>query len=411
MVVEIVSVGTELLMGQITDTNAAYIAARLPEAGCRALYRQTVGDNLQRLVAVLRTALDRADAVITIGGLGPTPDDLTRQGIADAIGEPLIEDPELRARLEALFKHRNYPLTSSQYLQALRPVSATALDNPNGTAPGLSVTHDGKRIYALPGPPNELIPMFDRLVLPELRRLNAGQQVILSRMLRVCGIGEALAAEKLGDLLDSANPTVAPYAKLGEVHFRLSAAAPDPDTAIPMLDAMEREVRNRLGNAVYGVDDETLENVVVRLLAERHQWLSVAESCTGGLLGSRLTDVPGASAVLSGGVIAYSNRVKQGLLGVPEDLLTAHGAVSEPVVLAMAQGARQRFHTDWAIAISGVAGPDGGTPDKPVGTVWICVDGPGGPTAERMNYGGQRTTIKWRATQTALVMLRERLMA
>ncbi len=410
MVVEIVSVGTELLMGQITDTNAAYIAARLPEAGCRALYRQTVGDNLQRLVAVLRTALDRSDAVITIGGLGPTPDDLTRQGIAEAIGEPLIEDPKLRAMLEALFARRNYPLTSSQYLQAQRPVSAVPIDNPNGTAPGLMVRQVDKRIFALPGPPNELIPMFDQQVLPELRRVNAGQQVILSRMLRVCGMGEALAAEKLGALLESANPTVAPYAKLGEVHFRLSAAAADPDAALPLLDAMEQEVRARLGNAVYGVDEETLESVVVRLLMERHQWVSVAESCTGGLLGSRFTDVPGASAVFKGGVIAYSNQVKQDPLGVPAETLETHGAVSEPVVLAMTQGARQRFGTDWAVAISGVAGPDGGTPDKPVGTVWIAVDGPDGAAAERMNYGGQRSTIKWRATQTALVMLRERLL-
>lgn len=410
MVVEIVSVGTELLMGQITDTNAAYIAARLPEAGCRALYRQTVGDNLQRLVAVLRTALDRSDAVITIGGLGPTPDDLTRQGIAEAIGEPLIEDPKLRAMLEALFARRNYPLTSSQYLQAQRPVSAVPIDNPNGTAPGLMVRQVDKRIFALPGPPNELIPMFDQQVLPELRRVNAGQQVILSRMLRVCGMGEALAAEKLGALLESANPTVAPYAKLGEVHFRLSAAAADPDAALPLLDAMEQEVRARLGNAVYGVDEETLESVVVRLLMERHQWVSVAESCTGGLLGSRFTDVPGASAVFKGGVIAYSNQVKQDPLGVPAETLETHGAVSEPVVLAMTQGARQRFGTDWAVAISGVAGPDGGTPDKPVGTVWIAVDGPDGAVAERMNYGGQRSTIKWRATQTALVMLRERLL-
>ncbi len=411
MIAEIVSVGTELLMGQIVDSNAAYISSRLPEVGYRVYFRQTVGDNLERLTQTLKLALSRADVVITIGGLGPTMDDLTREGIAAALGEPLILDHDLQAELQEKFRQRGYPMVESILRQAYRPACARPLPNPNGTAPGLITEKDGKAVIALPGPPAELIPMFDQYVLPYLReRAGGAPGVILSRVLRVCGMGESLVEDRIKDLMHGSNPTVAPYAKTGEVHLRITASAPSPAQAEEMIAQMEGQIRERLGNAIYGVNDQTLEQAVMELLWAKGATVAVAESCTGGLIGHRLTEVPGSSRAMIGGVVAYSNELKVRLLGVPEAVLQEHGAVSEPTACAMAEGIRRLTGADYGIGTTGIAGPTGGTAEKPVGLVYIAVATPSGTRVREHRFLGRRSEIKWRASQAALVMLREELL-
>ncbi|OYT69025.1 MAG: competence/damage-inducible protein A, partial [Armatimonadetes bacterium CP1_7O] len=301
MTVEIISIGTELLLGQIVDTNAAWLSARLAEVGIEVYRRTTVGDNLMRIVAALREALERADGVIAIGGLGPTDDDLTREAFANIMGEPLVLDASEAERLKAFFAARGRTITERQLRQAMRPASAQPIPNPNGTAPGLYAEWNGKLMFALPGPPNEFVPMATNAVLPRLAERTGGR-VIRSRVLRLCGIGESDAEAQLSDLIQSENPTLAPLAKLGEVHFRITARADSPDLAEHMIAQMEHAVRERLGAFIFGVDETTLEQVVVQHLIEAGQSLAVAESCTGGLLGHRITSVPGSSEVFLGGV-------------------------------------------------------------------------------------------------------------
>ena len=408
MTVEIVSIGTELLMGMITDTNAAAIAARLPELGSRALYRQTVGDNLTRLTDVLKQALSRADVVITIGGLGPTEDDITRDGIAMAIGDELVMDEELKRQLVDLFSKRSFNMTNSQYRQATRPSTAKSIPNPNGTAPGVHVEWQGKNVFALPGPPNECIPMFEAAVVPFLAGSRSTK--LMSRVIRVAALGEAAAEERLAHLLSSTNPTLAPYAKLGEVHFRITASGETDDACLKLIDECEQKCRAALGNNLYGIDDTNLETAVLQLLWQKNMTVATAESCTGGLVAHRFSGVPGASNALMGAVVAYDNRIKRDILGVDEKTLEAYGAVSEQTACEMAEGVRQKMGVDWAISTTGIAGPDGGTPEKPVGLVWIGVAGPDGVKAEKRLFGAQRSVVQWRASQSALDMLRHRIL-
>jgi nicotinamide-nucleotide amidase len=404
MTVEIVSIGTELLLGQIVDTNAAWLSARLAEVGVGVYRRTTVGDNLPRIVAALREALERADGVITIGGLGPTDDDLTREALASIMGEPLVLDEGEAARLRAFFAARGRTANERQLRQALRPANAQPIPNPNGTAPGLYAKWNGKLIFALPGPPNEFQPMATDAVLPRLAERTGGR-VIRSRVLRLCGIGESDAEAQLSDLIHSENPTLAPLAKLGEVHFRITARADSPNTAEQMIAQMEHAVRERLGTFIFGVDETTLEQVVVQSLIETGQSLAVAESCTGGLLGHRITSVSGSSEVFLGGVISYSNALKEALLGVPRSVLETHGAVSEPTARAMAEGVRERLGSWWGVGITGIAGPSGGTPEKPVGLVYIGVSDPTATVVRSQVFPGDRATVKYRATQYALWLL------
>ena len=410
MTAEIVSVGTELLMGQIADTNAQALGRLLPELGIAHHHRQTVGDNLGRLADALRLALGRADLVFTIGGLGPTEDDLTRDGIAAALGVGLVHDTEIEAGIRAIFADRRLKWTDSQLRQAMRPADAVVLDNPNGTAPGLFCRAGSKIVIALPGPKGEFVPMLD-LVRARLVPLVSGD-VIHSRVLRVVGIGESGVEERIRELMRGANPSVAPYAKPGEVHLRLTAHAATVMEADAMLDPVDARIREALGDAVFGVDDQTLEEVVLGMLRARGETVAVAESCTGGGLGARLTSVAGASDVFLGGVISYANSAKSGVLGVPEALLEASGAVSEECALAMAAGLARSMGTqaDWAVSITGVAGPGGGTEAKPVGLVWIGVDGPTGAKAHEFHFRGTRGDIRARSTQMALVLLRRALL-
>ena len=409
MTAEIVSVGTELLLGQIVDTNAAYLGRALSEVGIAVYRRTTVGDNRQRLRSALEQALASADVVFTIGGLGPTMDDITRDVLSEVTGVPLVFSEEIAAQLRAFFEKRGRPLLESQLRQAYVPASGRALPNPNGTAPGLLFDIPPKLAIALPGPPGEFIPILDNEVMPLLREKTGGT-TIRSRVVRVCGMGEAMVEDRVKDLMTGENPTVAPYAKTSEVHLRVTARAGSPEEAEALIRPVVEEIERRLGSHVYAYDDEPLEGAVVRLLKERRRTLAVAESCTGGTLAGRITDIPGSSEVFLGGVVAYSNEAKAALVGVDRGMIAEHGAVSGPVAKALATGARTRFGADFGIGITGIAGPGGGTPEKPVGLVWIALADESGVEAVRHHFLGIRADIRNRAVQAALTMLRDRLL-
>lgn len=406
---EIVSVGTELLMGQTVDTNAASLGGALADLGIALYRRTTVGDNRERLLAALRAALTENDIIFTIGGLGPTMDDITRDVLAEAMGDTLHRDEDIARHLTAFFRSRNIPMVESNLRQAMVPDHGRALDNPNGTAPGLLFEKDGKIGIALPGPPNEFLPMLANEVVPYLRE-KTGTATIFSRVLRICNMGESSVEDCVKDLMTSSNPTVAPYAKTGEVHLRVSARGEDRAAAERMVEERVREIEARLGDHLYAYDEETLEGAVVRLLTERARTLATAESCTGGLLSKRITDVPGSSAVFLGGAVTYSNEAKMDLVAVSPDLLAEYGAVSEPVAEAMAQGARGRFLADYGVGITGVAGPGGGTTEKPVGLVYIALAAEDRVRVERAQFRGSRQDIRARSAQGALVMLRDALL-
>lgn len=409
MTAEIVSVGTELLLGQIVDRNAASLGVLFAECGVVHRNRQTVGDNLERLVAALRLALDRSDLVVTIGGLGPTQDDLTRDGIAAALDDRLVLDDAVLEQLRQVFSRRGLPWVESNGRQAMRPSCGIAIANPNGTAPGLVCRKGGKIVVALPGPVNEFEPMLAASIRPLLEEIGGGE-VFLSRTLRIAGMGESLVEARLGPLMEGTNPTVAPYAKTAEVHLRLTARAQDRASAGALLEPTETAIRERLGNAIYGVDDQMLEEAVVDALRRVRMTVSVAESCTGGLLGGRITQVPGSSDVFLGGIIAYANRIKEAMLGVPASILDTDGAVSEACAAAMVSGARERFASDYALSVTGIAGPAGGTEAKPVGLVYLGIATPRAVTVHEQRFRGTRAAIRDRSTQFALLLLRRALL-
>ncbi|MCW5936656.1 MAG: competence/damage-inducible protein A [Fimbriimonadaceae bacterium] len=405
---EIVSVGTELLLGQIVDSNAALAGEVFAECGVVHTNRQTVGDNLPRLVEALRLALSRSDIVLTIGGLGPTEDDITRTGIADALGLELVEDPEVARSLRAFFEGRGLPWVDSQLQQARRPAGSTVVPNPNGTAPGLICPKGDKTVLALPGPRGEFRPMVTGPVREWLLTANPGQ-TIRSVVLRLVGIGESVVEDRLRDLMHGTDPTVAPYAKTGEVHIRVSAQAATEAEAFARIAPVREEIQSRLGHNVYGEGDSPLEAVLLQELRQRGQTLAVAESCTGGGLGYRLTSIAGLSDVFLGGFLTYSNEAKTRLLGVPKDLIEAHGAVSPECAEAMAEGCRERLDADYALSVTGIAGPGGGSEEKPVGLVYTGLAGPGGARSARNLFRGGRAVVRERAVQAALVNLWEAL--
>ncbi|MCE5200122.1 MAG: competence/damage-inducible protein A [Armatimonadota bacterium] len=408
---EIVSVGTELLLGQIVDTNAAYLSKLLPEFGITLHYRVTVGDNEARLAEALRLALSRSDLVFTIGGLGPTEDDLTKETVAQVVGDEMVLDEESARQLREFFAARGIEMPKSNLKQAMVPGRGRKLPNPLGTAPGAAFeTQDGKVIIVLPGPPREFIPMVNERVAPYLReRLGTRSGIIKSRILRVAGLGESSVEDKVKHLLKNANPTLAPYAKTGEVHLRVTAKAATISEADALIDSMDREVVGVLGDHVFGRDEETLEEVVVKSLVEHGLTLSLAESCTGGLIANRITDIPGSSDAFLMGVVSYSNQAKMDLLGVDEQLLIDHGAVSEEVARAMAEGARMRAGSDIAVSVTGIAGPTGATPTKPVGLVYVALSAENGTVVQKCQFGGSRLDVKLRTSQTALDMIRMHL--
>jgi nicotinamide-nucleotide amidase len=405
---EIISVGTELLLGQITDTHAVTMAKLLAECGIGCQRRQTIGDNLERLTGGLRESLARADIVVTIGGLGPTQDDLTRDAIAAALDDELVYVSEVEEHLRKLFALRNLKWTGAQVRQAYRPASARLIDNPNGTAPGLICEKDGKVVIALPGPRGEFNPMAAGPVKSYLSGLGGG--VIHSRVLRVCRLGESAVEERTRTLMEAENPTVAPYAHLGEVHLRLTARAASVSEADRLIDPVDAAVRSALGSAVFGVDDTTLEAAVLEMLIDRGQTVCTAESITGGGLGERFTSVPGCSGAFLGGFITYDSRVKSECLGVSSATLENYGPVSAETAREMAVLAREKIGADYAVSLTGNAGPTSDEDDKPVGLVFIGVAGPDGVEVQEFTFRGTREDVRRRSQQAALVMLRTTLL-
>jgi nicotinamide-nucleotide amidase len=412
--VEILCVGTELLLGDILNGNARWLAQKLADLGLPHFRQTVVGDNTDRLMAAVREAAGRCRILITTGGLGPTPDDLTTAALAAAFDTPLEERPELWQEIQAKLSAGGRAVASSNRSQALLPIGADVLPNPLGSAPGMiwSPCPDFT-ILTFPGVPSEMRSMWVETAEPWLRQNGGASSAFVSRRLHFTGIGESDLAEQVGDLFDSVNPTVAPYAALGDVTLRLTASGSSPVQAEALLNPMEEQLLEHTGRFCYGRDDDTLAAVVLRLLGDAGQTLAVAESCTGGALGAALTAVAGSSAVFSGGVIAYSNAVKQQLLGVPDTLLDQHGAVSEPVAKAMAEGLRSRLHCDWGIAISGVAGPGGGTVEKPVGMVCLALAWPEGCDAWVLRFGARRgrSAVQQLSVIRALDHLRLRLLS
>ena len=397
---EVLCVGTELLLGNILNGNARWIAERLAGLGLPHYRQEVVGDNRERLIAAVRAAAGRCRVLITTGGLGPTPDDLTTEAIAAAFGTPLVEHPAIWERIRARIEARGRVVAPSNRRQAFLPEGAAVLPNPTGTAPGMIWTPapavpdfpilSGFTVLTFPGVPSELHAMWEATAEPWLRNAGLAQGVFASRLLRFWGVAESTLAEQVADLLDLNNPTVAPYAGAGEVKLRLTARADDAAAAEALLKPVELDLRSRTGSLCFGTDNDSLASVVLERLRRRGETLAVAESCTGGGLGAALAAVPGASDVFLGGVIAYANSLKEGLLGVPPELLVEHGAVSDPVAIAMAEGVRRRTGSDWALSVTGIAGPGGGCADKPVGLVHLGLAGPGGSGSEAVRLGESR---------------------
>lgn len=413
MPAEIISVGTELLLGHITDTNATFICERLAEQGVDVYFRATAGDNQPRIVEAIRLALSRADIVVISGGLGPTSDDLTKEAIAEALGVGVYRDAEAERTIRGFFQRLGAPMVESNLKQADIPIGGHAIPNGCGTAPGIFVESEGRLIFAVPGVPREMVAMIEGWVIPELkRRGRAGDWVIRSRTLRLAGIGESSAAARVQDLLTAqSNPTIAPLAGSGEVKLRITAKCATWDEAGERITELEQRVRERLGDRIFGVDEESLEQALVALLLGRGLTLGTAESCSGGLIGSRITDVSGSSGCYAGGVVSYSNEAKARLLGVREDLLEEHGAVSEPVAREMAAGVRRLLGTDLGVSATGIAGPSGATAEKPVGLVYIAVALGETVAVEEHRFTDDRLTNKLRTSQAALDLVRRTVLA
>lgn len=405
MIVECIFVGTELLLGEILNTNAQFLSQRLAELSVDCYHQVTVGDNAGRLAAALQRALTRSDVVITTGGLGPTLDDLTKETVATVFGRDLVLHEPSWAQIEAYFRSRGREPGDSNRKQAFFPPDAHVLANAYGTAPGMILEEGGKAVVVLPGPPRELQPLFMEQVEPWLKaRLGPGHPQFFTRVLHFAGIGEADLHTRLEDLfVHQTDVFLAPYAKLGEVHVRLSTKAASAADAAPHLDRAEQVIRSRIGSYIYGLDDATLAGVIGSLCRKRGWDIAVAESCTGGLLAKRLTDEPGSSDYFDRGVVTYSNGSKTDLLGVPAELLMTAGAVSEAAAGAMAEGVRQRAGTALGVGITGVAGPGGGSETKPVGTVFIAVASPAGTEVKRyLLRSDNRDTVRQLAAQEAL---------
>jgi nicotinamide-nucleotide amidase len=407
MNVELISVGTEILLGNIVNTNAAYLAEKCAVLGLSCFYQSVVGDNEKRLCEALETALGRSDVVILSGGLGPTQDDLTKECVAKVLHRELVMDEQSRERIENYFSSRGWTPTDNNWKQAYAPQGAIVLDNENGTAPGLIVEEGEKRVVLLPGPPNELKPLFEQQVIPYLDSLESG--TIYSKTVKICGIGESKVETQILDLInEQGNPTIAPYAKTGEVHLRVTAKAEEEKEARKLVKPVVKELKSRFGNAVYSTEEEvTLERSIVDLLLANGLTVSTVESCTGGLVAGRLTKVPGVSQVFKNGLVTYSNKAKRKLVGVKRMTLDKYGAVSSQVAKEMARGLAAISKADVTVAVTGLAGPDGGTEEKPIGLVYVgcCVCGT--TTVKEYHFSGDRDKIRESATAYALILMRQ----
>lgn len=410
--VEIVTIGTEILLGQLVDTNAAFVARQLADAGIDVFAKHSVGDNADRLAVMLAGALERADGVITTGGLGPTVDDLTKDAVSRAVGRPLVlHEPSLRA-IEDRFRAMGRTMSDNNARQAMLPEGGVVLENPHGTAPGfVALRADGKFVASMPGVPREMKPMLTERLIPWLTARYDVRSAIYTRTLHTVGIPESELDRRIEDLFRTLeNPKLALLAHGGRVDVKIMAKAADAAEAEAMMVPLAAELRKRIGSGYFGDDATSLEGAIVAELVRRGLTIATAESCTGGAVADALVGVPGASRTFRGAIVAYANDVKTSLLGVPEATLATVGAVSEETALAMARGARQRLGTDVALSTTGIAGPDGGTPEKPVGLVWFGYAGPdGGAQAVKATFPGNRADIRTRAATAALSLIWRRL--
>jgi len=368
-VCELISVGTEILLGDILNTDAQFLSIELARLGISVIHQSTVGDNRERLLAQLKEAADRSDIIILSGGLGPTPDDLTKEVCCEFFGKKMFLHEPTVEKIKTYFSTKGMEMAQNNLKQAMLPKDCVIFPNDNGTAPGMAIEKDGVHILVLPGPPRELKPMFRNCAVPYLMQFS--DRIIVSHNIRTFGIGESLMAERVNDLFDAENPTVAPYAKDGEALLRVTAMARTKEEAENLCKPVINEIKNRLDGFVYGVDYTCIEEAVIEKLKEKHMKVATAESCTGGLIAKRITDVPGASEVFDCGIISYANEIKHRVLGVSEDDLNKYGAVSEPVARQMAQGALKVSGADIAVSVTGIAGPDSDSTNKPVGLVYI----------------------------------------
>ena len=412
MITELISVGTEILLGNIVNTNSAYLSEKCALLGLSVYYQDVVGDNEGRMRDVIRTALDRSDVVILTGGLGPTEDDITKEVTADLMGMSLKEDSHSRKLIDKYLKEyeKNNPqrrITKNNYKQAMVPKGAIVLDNHNGTAPGLILEKKGKTAILLPGPPNEMKPMFEEYIVPYLQKNQP--EIIVSQMVKISGIGESQVAEEIQDLIESqTNPTIAPYAKTGEVHLRVTASAENEKACKKLIKPVVKELKKRFGENIFATDEsKTLEEAVIDLLKEKDLKLSLAESLTGGMIAQRIVNVSGASDVFGYGFVTYSNKAKHKCLGVKKSTLKEKGAVSAKCAREMAKGACKESGADISISVTGLAGPGGGTKETPVGTVFMGCCYEGRTIAKEFHFTGNRMRIREQTTAHALAMLRD----
>jgi len=408
MKAEIVSTGTELLLGETLNTSAHFLTGKLSSLGIEVDYHTTVGDNPERLEQVLRQAIGRTDLLVTTGGLGPTVDDLTKELVAKVLDLKMELDPSSLEQIKQFFGRRQAPMPLNNEKQAYFPKDSKILPNPIGTAPGVIIEKNGKTVIILPGPPFEMTPMFDNYVWSELQQnIEPGAERMSERVLKVFGMGESAIEDVLGDLMSLPNLSMTLLAKRAEMHIRLVArSSKKTEEAEEVLKRAEEEIRRRLGNKVFGRDQETMIGIVGQLLKNEQLTIATAESCTGGLLGAALTQEPGSSGFYLGGVVSYSNSLKQGLLGVSEENLLKYGAVSEEVAKEMAARIRLKVGSDLAISTTGIAGPDGGSAQKPVGLVYVGLATPEGVQVEKIQLYGERESVRQLTVQAALNRVR-----
>lgn len=407
MTAEIICVGTEILLGNIVNTNAAYLAERCAYLGLSNYYQVVVGDNEQRLLETINTAKSRADVIFLIGGLGPTEDDLTKETAAKAFNVELVMDEEAKNNIVTILTNRGIDITNNNFKQALVPKGSIVLYNKNGTAPGIIMEEAGKVVIMLPGPPNEFVPMVDDQVVPYFLKKGTND-VIYSRVVKLVGVGESKVAEEISDLIAMTNPTVATYAKTGEVHIRVTASAANDDEAKALVKPVVKKLKAMYPDNVYSTNaDETLERAVVELLSKNGLSITAAESCTGGLVCGKIVNVAGASEVFRGGYITYSNKQKRNVIGVKKSTLEKYGAVSEQVAAEMAKGVLEVSKADVAISTTGIAGPGGGTPEKPVGLVYIGCAVKNKVYVEKFNFSGSRNKVRESTVVAALSMVRK----
>ncbi|MBP3359315.1 MAG: competence/damage-inducible protein A [Clostridia bacterium] len=405
---ELISVGTEILLGEILNTDAQFLAGELSELGIDVYHQSVVGDNAGRLAEALKTALSRSDIVIASGGLGPTPDDITKEVIAETMGEKLILHEESLRRMQEYFNRVHREMCKNNIKQAMLPEHCIVLNNNNGTAPGCIIEKDGKTVIMLPGPPAELTRMFSESVRPYLEKRS--EDKLFTRTYHIFGKGESAVAAELSELMEkNTNPTVAPYAKTGEVHLRLGAKAKSQSEADKIMESADKRIRQSFGRYIYSTDGKSLPEVVFSKLLKAGKTICTAESCTGGLIAKTITDFPGSSGIFSEGYVTYSNEAKIKNLGVKRETLQSFGAVSEETAGEMAEGAARVSGADIGVSVTGIAGPDGGTPEKPVGLVFIAVCFGGRTEVRRLELNGDRDKIRYLTMLHVFSLINERL--